>query len=56
MQVDEDFSGDLDIHEWVKLFSSINQNIPAQEARMIFMKVDKNGDGYLSMKVRRARF
>lgn len=48
-KVDEDFSGDLDINEWVKLFSSLNQNISAQEARMIFMKVDTNGDGFLSM-------
>lgn len=42
--------GDLDIHEWVRLFATINHNIPAQEARMIFMKVDRDADGFISMK------
>lgn len=48
-KVDEDFSGDLDVHEWVKLFSSLNQNVSMQDSRMIFMKVDTNGDGYVSI-------
>jgi Ca2+-binding EF-hand superfamily protein len=48
-RVDENFSGDLDMEEWTSLFKSISNNIPAQEARSIFMKF-KNEDGFLSMK------
>ena len=49
-KVDEDFSGDLDITEWVRLFASINVHMAENDARMIFMKLDKNGDGYLTMR------
>ena len=49
-KVDEDFSGDLDIKEWVNLFTSLNKNIPPQEARMIFMKVDKDQNGSVSLR------
>jgi Ca2+-binding EF-hand superfamily protein len=49
-KVDEDFSGDLDIVEWVRLFNSMNHHISEHDARMIFMKLDKNGDGYLTMR------
>jgi Ca2+-binding EF-hand superfamily protein len=49
-KVDEDFSGDLDIDEWVKLFALLNENVPAQQARMIFMKVDDNQDGSISIR------
>jgi Ca2+-binding EF-hand superfamily protein len=48
VKVDEDFSGDLDMEEWVKLFSSINNSIPEQEARSIFMKF-KNEKGVLTV-------
>lgn len=48
-KVDENFSGDLDMDEWTSLFKSISTNIPAQEARSIFMKF-KNDDGFLSMR------
>jgi Ca2+-binding EF-hand superfamily protein len=47
---DEDFSGDLDLKEWVNLFTSLNKNIPPQEARMIFMKVDKDNNGSVSLR------
>lgn len=40
---------DLDVKEWVKFFSSINRNLSAQDSRMVFMKVDKNGDGQVSL-------
>jgi Ca2+-binding EF-hand superfamily protein len=49
-KVDEDFSGDLDIVEWVRLFNSMNHHMSEHDARMIFMKLDKNGDGYLTMR------
>jgi Ca2+-binding EF-hand superfamily protein len=49
-KVDENFSGDLDVNEWIRLFTSLNESVPVQEARMIFMKIDKDGDGYLSMR------
>ena len=32
------------------LFGSVNQSMTAQEARLIFLKVDKNGDGNLSLR------
>jgi Ca2+-binding EF-hand superfamily protein len=49
-KVDENFSGDLDVHEWIRLFTSLNESVPVQEARMIFMKIDKDNDGFLSMR------
>ncbi len=49
-KVDENFSGDLDVNEWIKLFTSLNESVPVQEARMIFMKIDKDCDGYLTMR------
>ena len=35
--------------EWVTLFSKINKNVSAQEARLIFMQIDKNGCGAVSL-------
>jgi len=49
-KVDENFSGDLDVNEWIRLFSSLNESVPVLEARMIFMKIDKDSDGYLTMR------
>jgi Ca2+-binding EF-hand superfamily protein len=34
----------------VKLFGLLNENVPAQQARMIFMKVDDNQDGSISIR------
>ncbi|RYG66230.1 EF-hand domain-containing protein [archaeon] len=48
--MDENFSGDLDVNEWIRLFTSLNQAVPVQEARMIFLKIDKDNDGHLSMR------
>jgi Ca2+-binding EF-hand superfamily protein len=48
--VDENFSGDLDVNEWIKLFSSLNESVTEQEARMIFLQIDKDNDGSLSMR------
>jgi Ca2+-binding EF-hand superfamily protein len=49
-KVDENFSGDLDVNEWIKLFSSLNESVTEQEARMIFMKIDKDSNGFLTMR------
>jgi hypothetical protein len=49
-RVDENFSGDLDVNEWIRLFTSLNESIPVQEARMIFMKIDKDNDGFLTIR------
>ena len=35
--------------EWVTLFAKINKNVSAQEARLIFMQIDKNGCGAVSL-------
>ena len=37
--VDGDFSGDLDVNEWIKLFTSLDSSISSHQARMIFMQV-----------------
>jgi Ca2+-binding EF-hand superfamily protein len=47
--VDEDYSGDLDVDEWIKFFNEMNKSFSPQQARMMFNKVDQNGDGYLSV-------
>ena len=47
-KVDEDFSGDLDMNEWIKLFSTLSSGVSVQEARSIFMKF-KNEDGLLTV-------
>ena len=44
-----DFCGDLDMSEWVGLFNKLNKNVSAQEARLIFMQIDKNGSGAVSL-------
>jgi Ca2+-binding EF-hand superfamily protein len=48
-KVDENFSGDLDMEEWTGLFQGLSSNIPANEARSIFMKF-KNENGFLTVK------
>ena len=54
LQVDTDFSGDLDIDEWVKLITKgeagSHATMTKQQARMIFLRFDKKGDGYLSIR------
>jgi Ca2+-binding EF-hand superfamily protein len=47
--VDEDYSGDLDVEEWIKKFHAMNKSVSQQQARMMFNRVDKNGDGFLSV-------
>ena len=47
--VDEDYSGDLDVEEWIKFFQTMNKTISQQQARVMFNKIDTNGDGFLSV-------
>lgn len=49
-KVDENCSGDLDVNEWIRLFTSLNESIPEHEARMIFMRIDKDSDGFLTIR------
>jgi Ca2+-binding EF-hand superfamily protein len=35
--------------EWVHLFEKLNKNVSAQDARLIFMQIDKNGSGSVSL-------
>lgn len=49
-KVDEDYSGDLDPTEWVKFLTTLNKSITQQQARSIFMQVDKNHNGVLSIR------
>jgi Ca2+-binding EF-hand superfamily protein len=44
-----DFCGDLDMGEWVIMFSKLNKNVSSQEARLIFMQIDKNCSGAISL-------
>jgi Ca2+-binding EF-hand superfamily protein len=48
-EADQDFCGDLDMGEWVHLFEKLNKNVSAQDARLIFMQIDKNGSGSVSL-------
>jgi hypothetical protein len=49
-KVDENFSGDIDVNEWIKLFASLSDTVSELESRMIFMKIDKDSDGFLTMR------
>jgi WD40 repeat protein/Ca2+-binding EF-hand superfamily protein len=51
-QVDTDFSGDLDIHEWIRLFTAMDKSntMSVHQARMLFLQIDKKGEGYLSIR------
>ena len=41
--------GDLDIDEWCMLFTRLDKNTSVQHARLLFMKVDRNASGALSL-------
>lgn len=47
-KVDEDYSGYLDVNEWVKFFSSLNK-VSDRHAREIFMQVDKKNVGLIGI-------
>jgi Ca2+-binding EF-hand superfamily protein len=49
-KVDVDFSGDLDPTEWANFFSAMNRAVSYQEAQVMFLKLDTNGDGALSIR------
>ena len=54
LTVDTDYSGDLDIDEWVKLITrrdaGSTQTMSKQQARMIFLRFDTKGEGYLTVR------
>lgn len=43
-------SSSLSVQEWVKLFTSMDKGNSAHQARMIFMQLNKSGDGVLTSK------
>ena len=49
-KVDTDFSGDLDPEEWTNFFTAMNRSVSHQEAQVMFLKMDKNEDGVLSIR------
>jgi Ca2+-binding EF-hand superfamily protein len=48
-KVDTDFSGDLDMDEWLQLFSNLRKNVNPNESRSIFLKMDKDGDNLVTI-------
>jgi Ca2+-binding EF-hand superfamily protein len=49
-KVDEDYSGDLDIEEWCQFLTSFNKSLSKQHCRTIFNRVDRKGEGVLSVR------
>jgi hypothetical protein len=49
-RVDDDFSGDLNVDEWLQFFSSFNKSITVSQARRMFVKMDEDTDGFLSLR------
>lgn len=49
-KVDTDFSGDLDPEEWTNFFTAMNRSVTHQEAQVMFLKMDTNEDGVLSIR------
>lgn len=48
-RVDVDFSGNLDIDEWIEFFTAFNKSMSTQSARQLFSHIDTNRDGLLSL-------
>ena len=46
---DKDGEGDLDIDEWTQLLCRMDKNASAQSARLLFMSMDDNNNGTLSL-------
>ena len=46
---DKDGEGDLDIDEWTQLLCRMDKSVSAQSARLLFMSMDDNGSGTLSL-------
>ncbi len=49
-KVDDDYSGDLDIEEWSNFFAAFNKAVTQHQARLLFSKIDQDGDGFLSVR------
>ena len=41
--------GELDIDEWAHLFTKMDKTASVQQARLIFLKIDENNSGSLSI-------
>jgi Ca2+-binding EF-hand superfamily protein len=50
LKVDENFSGELNLNEWIRLFSTMHRNVTEIEARKMFYKIDKNSDGLIQLQ------
>jgi WD40 repeat protein/Ca2+-binding EF-hand superfamily protein len=48
--VDDDFSGDLNVEEWLVFFAAFNKSMTTHQARVMFTKLDDDGDGFLSLR------
>jgi hypothetical protein len=46
---DKDGEGDLDMDEWTQLLCRMDKNASAQSARLLFMSMDDNNNGTLSL-------
>lgn len=49
-RTDEDFTGDLNINEWVKLFALFSKSIPAHECKLLFLQIDTKNEGVLTFR------
>lgn len=49
-RTDEDFTGDLNINEWCKLFSVFSKSIPQHEIKLMFLQVDTKKEGVLTFR------
>jgi Ca2+-binding EF-hand superfamily protein len=47
--IDEDFSADLDIYEWVNFFTKMNKSVSKKMAYEIFTELDTDFDGKLTI-------
>lgn len=50
VRVDDDFSGDLNVNEWLEFFISFNESVTGAQARRMFAKMDEDADGFLSLR------
>jgi len=48
--VDSDLSGTINIEEWHVFMSCLNQNLSETEARILFLHIDRDKDGIVSMR------
>ena len=49
ISIDDNFSGDLDVLEWIRFFATIHKNVSELEARKIFYRIDTDNDGLVEL-------